>query len=253
MDGVPRVPEQQRPGSDGARGVALQRARPGARLARTRSSCQRAPRSNAPCWRSLLLREGRTATAAELIDALWGDEPPSQALAAVRTYASRLQEDAGPRDPGQRVGRLRDPAVRQRRHAGPRAGPGTRGRRREGPRRRRSLPRPRPAEAGAEPVGRGAAGEHAGPVRGDAAGAPGGVASPTPRIPPGHGPGAGLPRGGRVGADRAHGGASAPGAPARAADARAVPLAAARPRPSPCTRTPGACSPTNWAWTRERA
>ncbi|NEA64645.1 BTAD domain-containing putative transcriptional regulator [Streptomyces sp. SID12488] len=44
---------------------------------------------------ALLLREGRTATAAELIDALWGDEPPSQALAAVRTYASRLRKVLG--------------------------------------------------------------------------------------------------------------------------------------------------------------
>lgn len=41
---------------------------------------------------ALLLREGRTATSGELIDALWGDEPPSQALAAVRTYASRLRK-----------------------------------------------------------------------------------------------------------------------------------------------------------------
>ncbi|WP_306820026.1 AfsR/SARP family transcriptional regulator [Streptomyces sp. DSM 40750] len=41
---------------------------------------------------ALLLREGRTATASELIDALWGEEPPSQALAAVRTYASRLRK-----------------------------------------------------------------------------------------------------------------------------------------------------------------
>ncbi|WP_443055346.1 BTAD domain-containing putative transcriptional regulator [Streptomyces sp. NBC_00258] len=41
---------------------------------------------------ALLLREGRTATASELIDALWGDEPPSQALAAVRTYGSRLRK-----------------------------------------------------------------------------------------------------------------------------------------------------------------
>ncbi|MEU6984632.1 BTAD domain-containing putative transcriptional regulator [Streptomyces sp. NPDC046324] len=41
---------------------------------------------------ALLLRDGRTATASELIDAIWGDEPPSQALAAVRTYASRLRK-----------------------------------------------------------------------------------------------------------------------------------------------------------------
>ncbi|MFC5800746.1 AfsR/SARP family transcriptional regulator [Streptomyces formicae] len=45
---------------------------------------------------ALLLREGRTATAAELIDAIWGEEPPSQALAAVRTYASRLRKVLGP-------------------------------------------------------------------------------------------------------------------------------------------------------------
>ncbi|GAA3823124.1 transcriptional regulator AfsR [Streptomyces phyllanthi] len=45
---------------------------------------------------ALLLREGRTATAGELIDALWGDEPPSQALAAVRTYASRLRKALSP-------------------------------------------------------------------------------------------------------------------------------------------------------------
>lgn len=44
---------------------------------------------------ALLLREGRTATAAELIDALWGEESPPQALAAVRTYASRLRKILG--------------------------------------------------------------------------------------------------------------------------------------------------------------
>ncbi|MFD8015755.1 BTAD domain-containing putative transcriptional regulator, partial [Streptomyces sp. NPDC059762] len=44
---------------------------------------------------ALLLRSGRTATAAELIDALWGEEPPSQALAALRTYASRLRKVLG--------------------------------------------------------------------------------------------------------------------------------------------------------------
>ncbi|MFI8966568.1 BTAD domain-containing putative transcriptional regulator [Streptomyces sp. NPDC053493] len=45
---------------------------------------------------ALLLRDGRTATAAELIDAIWGDDPPSQALAAVRTYASRLRKVLDP-------------------------------------------------------------------------------------------------------------------------------------------------------------
>ncbi|WP_442809587.1 AfsR/SARP family transcriptional regulator [Streptomyces sp. SR27] len=46
---------------------------------------------------ALLLRGGRTATAHELIDALWGEEPPSQALAAVRTYASRLRKALDPK------------------------------------------------------------------------------------------------------------------------------------------------------------
>jgi DNA-binding SARP family transcriptional activator len=38
------------------------------------------------------MRDGRTATASELIDAIWGEDPPSQALAAIRTYASRLRK-----------------------------------------------------------------------------------------------------------------------------------------------------------------
>ncbi|WP_051855538.1 BTAD domain-containing putative transcriptional regulator [Streptomyces sp. NRRL B-1347] len=41
---------------------------------------------------ALLLRRGRAATASELIDALWGEEPPRQALAAMRTYATRLRK-----------------------------------------------------------------------------------------------------------------------------------------------------------------
>ncbi|MEU3290433.1 AfsR/SARP family transcriptional regulator [Streptomyces longwoodensis] len=45
---------------------------------------------------ALLLREGRSATVAELIDGMWGEEPPSQALAAVRTYASRLRKVLAP-------------------------------------------------------------------------------------------------------------------------------------------------------------
>ena len=45
---------------------------------------------------ALLLRDGRTATAPELVDALWGEEPPDAALAALRTYASRLRKAFGP-------------------------------------------------------------------------------------------------------------------------------------------------------------
>ncbi|MET9297361.1 BTAD domain-containing putative transcriptional regulator [Streptomyces sp. NPDC003077] len=44
---------------------------------------------------ALLLRGGRTATAAELVDALWGDQPPHAALPALRTYASRLRKAFG--------------------------------------------------------------------------------------------------------------------------------------------------------------
>ncbi|MFJ8147083.1 AfsR/SARP family transcriptional regulator [Streptomyces sp. NPDC096048] len=99
MDGVPRVPEQRRPGSPAEpdRSTALRfgvlgpvRAWRGEEPLATGSPQQRA------LLAALLLREGRTATAAELIDALWGEEPPSQALAAVRTYASRLRKVLDP-------------------------------------------------------------------------------------------------------------------------------------------------------------
>ncbi|PSM43950.1 AfsR family transcriptional regulator [Streptomyces dioscori] len=93
MDGVPRVPEQWEPEES----VALRfsvlgpvRAWRGAQALPTGSPQQRA------LLAALLLREGRTATSGELIDALWGDEPPSQALAAVRTYASRLRKILSP-------------------------------------------------------------------------------------------------------------------------------------------------------------
>ncbi|MFI1362978.1 AfsR/SARP family transcriptional regulator [Streptomyces griseochromogenes] len=98
MDGGPRVPEQRRPGSAAiAEPAALRfsvlgpvRAWRGEETLNTGSPQQRA------LLAALLLREGRTATAAELIDALWGTEPPSQALAAVRTYASRLRKVLDP-------------------------------------------------------------------------------------------------------------------------------------------------------------
>ncbi|MEV6050195.1 BTAD domain-containing putative transcriptional regulator [Streptomyces sp. NPDC052107] len=94
MDGGPRVPEQRRPGSvtvteqEALRFGVLGpvRAWRGEEQIGMGSPQQRA------LLAALLLREGRTATAAELIDALWGAEPPSQALAAVRTYASRLRK-----------------------------------------------------------------------------------------------------------------------------------------------------------------
>ncbi|EPD56946.1 AfsR/SARP family transcriptional regulator [Streptomyces sp. HGB0020] len=96
MDGVPRVPEQRRAGSS-AEPAALSftvlgpvRARRGEEPISTGSPQQRA------LLAALLLREGRTATAAELIDAVWGEEPPSQALAALRTYASRLRKVLDP-------------------------------------------------------------------------------------------------------------------------------------------------------------
>ncbi len=100
MDGVPRVPEQRRPGSSTDTAEPAEplrfavlgpvRAWRGEEQLPTGSPQQRA------LLAALLLREGRTATAAELIDALWGEEPPSQALAAVRTYASRLRKVLDP-------------------------------------------------------------------------------------------------------------------------------------------------------------
>ncbi|MFI7010064.1 BTAD domain-containing putative transcriptional regulator [Streptomyces sp. NPDC050145] len=120
MDGVPRVPEQRRSGTPGDTSwpepegslepepgpgapdasdvpeplrfsvLGPVRAWRGADPLATGSPQQRA------LLAALLLREGRTATAGELIDAVWGDESPQQALAALRTYASRLRKILDP-------------------------------------------------------------------------------------------------------------------------------------------------------------
>lgn len=45
---------------------------------------------------ALLLREGRVATADELVDALWGQERPRRGRTAVGTYVSRIRKALGP-------------------------------------------------------------------------------------------------------------------------------------------------------------
>ncbi|MFB9366327.1 AfsR/SARP family transcriptional regulator [Kitasatospora albolonga] len=40
---------------------------------------------------ALLLNQGRPVTTQDLVDGLWGDRPPPQAVAALRTYVSRLR------------------------------------------------------------------------------------------------------------------------------------------------------------------
>ncbi|MFK0109890.1 BTAD domain-containing putative transcriptional regulator [Streptomyces sp. NPDC091217] len=110
MDGGPRVPEQRRPSSS-AEAAALRFSVLGpVRAWREEESLNTGSPQQRALLAALLLREGRTATAAELIDALWGPEPPSQALAAVRTYASRLRKVL---DPGVLVSESGGYAVRR--------------------------------------------------------------------------------------------------------------------------------------------
>ncbi|MFJ2928534.1 AfsR/SARP family transcriptional regulator [Streptomyces massasporeus] len=118
-DGVPRVPEQRRP--DSTPTASEPSATPGAERPAETAALRFSVLGPVRAWRgdepvttgspqqrallaALLLREGRTATAAELIDALWGEEPPSQALAAVRTYASRLRKVLDPGGEARRSG-----------------------------------------------------------------------------------------------------------------------------------------------------
>lgn len=105
MDGGPRVPEQRRSGTPGDTPEPEPTAAPGL-LRFSVLGPVRAWRAGEPLamgspqqralLAALLLRDGRTATAGELIDAVWGDEPPQQALAAIRTYASRLRKVLDP-------------------------------------------------------------------------------------------------------------------------------------------------------------
>jgi DNA-binding SARP family transcriptional activator len=44
---------------------------------------------------ALLLRRGRAVSIDELVDALWGAEPPASAAASVHTYVSRLRRSLG--------------------------------------------------------------------------------------------------------------------------------------------------------------
>ncbi|OEJ39529.1 regulator [Streptomyces agglomeratus] len=114
MDGVPRVPEQRTPASGPGPRPAGDTRREDQRQQRQQPEAVRfSVLGPVRAWRggeslntgspqqrallaALLLRDGRTATASELIDAIWGEEPPSQALAAVRTYASRLRKALDP-------------------------------------------------------------------------------------------------------------------------------------------------------------
>ncbi|MFH8990801.1 BTAD domain-containing putative transcriptional regulator [Streptomyces sp. NPDC017940] len=113
MDGLPRVPEQRRSTAESDPGTPETSVPESTTTGQDQQEAARPARfsvlgpvrawlgddqlpTGSPQQRALLaallLRDGRTATAPELIDAIWGDEPPSQALAAIRTYASRLRK-----------------------------------------------------------------------------------------------------------------------------------------------------------------
>lgn len=92
-----RVPEQRAPQQRPAGGVDLRFSVLGpVRAWRDGETLSSGSPQQRALLAALLLRGGRTATASELIDAIWGDEPPSQALATIRTYASRLRKVLDP-------------------------------------------------------------------------------------------------------------------------------------------------------------
>ncbi|WP_406304413.1 tetratricopeptide repeat protein [Streptomyces sp. NBC_00885] len=90
-DSGPRVPEQRAPEHSGVVDLRFSVLGP-VRAWRGGESLPSGSPQQRALLAALLLRDGRTATASELIDAIWGEAPPSQALAAVRTYASRLRK-----------------------------------------------------------------------------------------------------------------------------------------------------------------
>ncbi|MEU0628714.1 BTAD domain-containing putative transcriptional regulator [Streptomyces sp. NPDC005989] len=93
-----RVPEQRAPQQRSAGGIDLRFAVLGpVRAWRDGEALSSGSPQQRALLAALLLRGGRTATASELIDAIWGEEPPSQALATIRTYASRLRKVLDPR------------------------------------------------------------------------------------------------------------------------------------------------------------
>ncbi|MBO0511589.1 AfsR/SARP family transcriptional regulator [Streptomyces beijiangensis] len=93
-DSGPRVPEQRTPEHGRNTGVRFSVLGP-VRAHRDGEALPSGTPQQRALLTALLLRDGRTATASELIDAIWGDESPSQALAAIRTYASRLRKSLG--------------------------------------------------------------------------------------------------------------------------------------------------------------
>ncbi|HZX39194.1 MAG TPA: BTAD domain-containing putative transcriptional regulator [Streptomyces sp.] len=90
-DSGPRVPEQRAPAQSGVSELRFSVLGPVRAWLGGESLPSGSPQQRA-LLAALLLRDGRTATASELIDGIWGEDPPSQALAAVRTYASRLRK-----------------------------------------------------------------------------------------------------------------------------------------------------------------
>lgn len=112
-DSGPRVPEQRTPRQTPDQGLCFSVLGP-VRAWRNGEALPPGSPQQRALLAALLTRDGRTATAGELIDAIWGDDPPSQALAAVRTYASRLRKIL---DPGVLVSESGGYAIRIRAEA----------------------------------------------------------------------------------------------------------------------------------------